>query len=179
MRRLMMLCFAVSALSFAGTGFAQEKGASDPDQARKLELAKEMHKIRPARKQVEEAVGQVSRNLPPLERDRFMKMVEKAFDYDSLEKLSTDTMVELFTVPELEKMVGYFGSDEAKAIEKKLPKYQEKLQPEIIRMLDAAMIAERTGNAPAPTSAPKPADNKRPVEDASTTPAENPAKTRP
>lgn len=178
MRRFMMLCLAVSALSFAGTGYAQDK-AADPDLARKIELAKEMHKIRPARTQVEEAVNQVGRNLPPLERDRFLKMVEKAFDYDALEKLSTDTMVELFTVPELEKMVDYFGSEEARAIEKKLPQYQEKIQPEIIRMLDAAMIADRTGNAPAPTAAPKAVEQKRPVEDASATAAETPVKTRP
>ena len=175
MRRFMMLCLAVSALSFAGASYAQD----NPDLARKIELAKEMHKIRPARKQVEEAVNQVGRNLPPLERDRFLKMVEKAFDYESLEKLSIDTMVDLFTVAELEKMVGYFGSDEAKSIEKKLPEYQEKLQPEIIRMLDAAMIADRTGNAPAPTAAPKTPDEKRPVEDVSATPSEIPVKTRP
>jgi len=85
-------------------------------------------------------------------------------------------MVELFTVAELEKMVDYFGSVEAKAIEKKLPQYQEKIQPEIIRMLDAAMIAERTGNAPELTAAPKPAAPKRPVENVSD---EKPAKTRP
>lgn len=178
MRLFMMLCFAVSALSFAGTGLAQDK-AGDPELARKVELAKEMHKIRPARTQVEEAVNQVGRNLPPLERDRFLKMVEKAFDYDALEKLSTDTMVELFTVPELEKMVDYFGSEEAGAIEKKLPQYQEKIQPEIIRMLDAAMIADRTGNAPAPTAAPKAAEQKSPLEDASATSTETPVKTRP
>lgn len=165
MRRLLMLCFAVSALSMTGLAQAQTATATpDADLAKKTELAAAMHKIRPARAQVQEAVDMVARNLPPLERDRFMRMVEKAFDYDALEKLSTDTMVNLFTVDELEKMVAYYGSPEAQSIEKKLPAYQEKIQPFIIKSLDSAMIADRTGNAPAPVSA---------------NPAETPAKTTP
>ena len=61
-------------------------------------------------------------------------------------------MADLFTLAEMEKMVGYFSSPEAQSIGEKLPKYQERLQPEIIRMLDAAMMTERTGatSSPAP-----------------------------
>ena len=155
MRHTLMLCLAVTALSFsaAGVGMAQD-AAPDSDLAKRIELAKEMHKIRSARMQVQEAIDQVGRNLPPLDRDRFTKMVEKAFDYDALEKLSIDTMVELFTTQELQKMVDYFGSAEARSIEKKLPVYQEKIQPYIIKSLDSAMIADRTGNAPAPETLP-------------------------
>jgi hypothetical protein len=128
------------------------------DTARKEQLVNKMHEIRPARTQVEEAIEQVSRNLPPVDRDRFLRMVNKAFDYDKLEKMSKESMMELFTVAEMEKMVDYFGSPEAKAIGEKLPKYQEKLQPEIIRMLDAAMMADRTGA----TSTPVPETKKAP-----------------
>jgi|GEM_PF-6729776 len=114
-----------------------------------------------------------------MERDRFLKMVEKAFDYTKLEKLSIDTMVDLYTTQELTKMVEYFGSAEARSIEKKLPIYQEKIQPEIIRMLDSAMIAERTGNAPAPEIAPK-ADTAKPAPQSKpATEVENTTKTRP
>lgn len=158
MRPVLTLCF-MSVLFLAGLGsaYAQDKAvaaSTDPDYAKKLELAQEMHKIRPAKAQVQEAIQQVSANLSPAERDKFNKMVEKAFDYDKLEKLSIDTMVQLFTVPELQKMVDYFGSPEAKAIATKLPKYQERLQPEIVRMLDAAMIADRTGGEAPPPNAP-------------------------
>ena len=176
MRRTLILCFSAFALSLtvAGAGLAQDK-AADNDLAKRIELAKEMHKIRSARMQVQEAVDQVGRNLPPLDRDRFMKMVEKAFDYDALEKLSIDTMVELFTVQELEKMVDYFGSAEAKSIEKKLPVYQQKIQPYIIKSLDSAMIADRTGGAADIQPAPPATADEGKTEDAK----ETPDKTRP
>lgn len=139
----------LSALTLIGA--ATPVHAQDDD-ARKMALVKQMHEIRPARTQVREAIEQVSRNLPPMERDRFLKMVENAFDYDRLETLSVEAMADLFTLAEMEKMVDYFGSPEAQSIGEKLPKYQERIQPEIIRMLDAAMMAERTGatSSPAP-----------------------------
>ena len=124
---------------------------------RRLELAKQMNDIRPARTQVDEAVKMVSKGLPPLEKERLLKLVARAFDYPALEKLSIETMAELFSEVELEKMVAYFGSPEARAISAKLPQYQEKLQPEIIRMLDAALMTEKTGGPPdkvAPPEAP-------------------------
>lgn len=157
-RTLLLSLVAVGAM--AGTAMAQDNKPADPDYAKRLELSQQMHKIRPAKAQVQEAVEQVSANLSPAERDKFKKMVEKAFDYDKLEKLSTETMAELFTVGELQKMVDYFGSAEAESIARKLPKYQEKVQPAIIQMLDAAMIKDRTGNSPPPPNAPKPGDAK-------------------
>lgn len=180
MRHTLMLCLTASvlALSAMSPALAQE-GGKDADRAKRIELATEMHKIRPAKAQVQDAVNQVGQNLPPLDRDRFMKMVENAFDYTKLEKLSIDTMADLYTTQELTKMVEYFGSAEARSIEKKLPTYQEKVQPEIFRMLDSAIIVERTGNAPAPQIAPK-ADAVKPApETKAEVEAEKPAKTRP
>lgn len=144
---------------------AQEvsKPVPEEDMALKTELVDKMHQIRPAKAQVMEAVDQVSRNLPPLERDKFLKMVERGLDVDKLDKLSRQTMMELFTVAELQKMVDYFGSPEAKAIGEKLPKYQEKLQPELFKMMDAAMMEQRTGDKAAPVlteEAPKAEDTK-------------------
>lgn len=152
MIKTMLLSAAV--LSFIGFAPAVMAQGAAADTAKKIELAKKMHEIRPAKAQVQEALDQVGRNLPPMERDKFLKMVEGAFDYAKLEKLSIDTMVELFTVAELEKMVEYFGSPEAKVIATKLPEYQKKIQPEIIRSLDAAMMAQRTGAAAPAVSTP-------------------------
>lgn len=147
--------FLVAMIALTVSGYAADAVVStDPDYVQKVELAKKMHQIRPAKAQVQEAIDQVSRNLSPIERDKFIKMVDKAFDYAKLEKLSLDTMVETFTVAELQKMVDYFGSPEAKSIAQKLPKYQEKIQPEIIRMMDAAMIVDRTGGEAPPPNVP-------------------------
>lgn len=172
--RPVLTFFLMPVLCFAGIGaaLAQDRAATapapvtatEPDTAKKIELAKRMHEIRPAKAQVQEALDQVGRNLPPMERDKFLKMVDGAFDYAKLEKLSIDTMVELFTVAELEKMVDYFGSPEANTIATKLPEYQKKIQPEIIRSLDAAMMSQRTGAAapPVSTSPVAPAETSKP-----------------
>jgi hypothetical protein len=138
---------------------AQDNVPGDADRARRIELAQAMNNIRPAKIQVQEAVNQIAQNLPPLDRDRFMRMVDKAFDYGKLEKLSVETMADLFTAAELQKMVDYFSSPEGEAISRKLPQYQAKLQPEIIKMLDKAMMEQRTGAAgdkAAPTAPSEP-----------------------
>ena len=148
MRRFIAVLTTVMLVSVSAVAMAQENGAGDTDYAAKRRaLAEEMHKIRPAREQVDEAIEQVARNLPEGERERFLNMVEDAFDYAALEKKSIDTMVDLFTVVELQAMVDYFGSDEAQSIARKLPKYQDVMQPEIIRSLDKALADDRFGGS--------------------------------
>ncbi len=155
MIRIFILSFVAVSGMMTVPALAQDKAPDDPRHAKRIELAQEMNKIRPAKTQVREAVGKIAENLPPLDRDRFLRMVDNGFDFDKLEKTSTETMAGLFTVEELQKMVDYFGSPEGKAISEKLPQYQAKLQPEIIKMLDKAMMEQRTGKpgdvvAPAP-----------------------------
>lgn len=149
----------VFALSLLIGSFAPARAQDQDlgDKSRRLELAREMNTIRPARAQVDEAVQAVSRNLEPLERERLLNLVERAFDYTALEKLSVETTAELFSVAELEKMVAYFGSPEAKAIATKLNTYQERIQPEILKMLDRALMIEKTGGpGDVPVAAPAP-----------------------
>lgn len=144
-RILSALLVTLSLLAFSAPAVAQENMGS---KEKRLELARQMNDIRPARSQVDEAVQAVSKGLPPMEKERLNKLVDRAFDYKALEKLSIETMAELFSESELEKMVAYFGSPEARSISAKLPQYQQKLQPEIIRMLDAALMTEKTGGPP-------------------------------
>ena len=46
-------------------------------------------------------------------------------------------------------MLGYFSSAEAHSISEKMPLYNGRMQPEIMKMLDVAMMAARTGGQPA------------------------------
>jgi len=131
---------------------------TDPDYSKKLELAKQMQAIQPVKAQVDEVVQQASQQLAPAARDRFLKLVQAAFDYDRLEKASIDAMVSLFTVPELQKMVDYYGSPEAKSSQPKIAQYQTKLQPLIFQMLDKAMIEQRTGGEAPPPNVGKVSD---------------------
>lgn len=112
---------------------------------KRLALAGQMHEIRPARMQVEEAVESAAARLPPLDRESFRNEILGAFDFDRLEELSIKAMAEIFTTGELEAMVAYYGSAEAQSVSEKMPVYEDMMQPEIMKMLDKALIRLRTG----------------------------------
>ena len=126
---------------------AQEKPA-DMDQ--RLDLARKMHEIQPANAQVGKAIEQVSMQLPPQDREGFVSTMMKSIDGEKLEVLSVTVMAETFTVSELERMLSYFSSPEAHAISEKMPVYNSRMQPEIAKMLDAAMMSARTGSGAQP-----------------------------
>lgn len=121
---------------------------SDMDQ--RIEFARKLHEIQPASAQVTKALEQVGMQLPPQDRDAFMKTMLGAIDDKKLEDMSVQAMAEIFTLPELQRMYGYFSTPEARAISGKMPVYNARMQPEIMKMIDAAMMAARTGGGSAP-----------------------------
>ena len=54
-------------------------------------------------------------------------------------------MAEIYTLPELEAMVEYYSKPEAKSAAEKQEAYQDKVGPEITKMLDKALMEMRTG----------------------------------
>ena len=130
----------------APSAVAAAPAAQQPDDLeQRLDLAKKMHEIQPANAQVVKAIEQVSQQLPPQDREAFKNAMMKSIDDVKLETLSVKVMAETFTAPELERMLSYFSSPEARAISEKMPVYNGRMQPEIMKMLDAAMMAARTG----------------------------------
>lgn len=120
--------------------------AQPSDMDRRLELARKMHEIRPASQQVEFAIDRAVEKLPEQDRQAFRDQIMKSVDVKKLEDISVRAMAGIFTAPELEGMVGWFSSPEARSVAEKMPAYQAKVQPEIIKMLDAATMAARTGS---------------------------------
>lgn len=155
--RILMAVFLVAMMTLAfpfpfGAAQAQDKGASATtedagDMNARLNLAKVMHEIKPARQQIDVAIEMVSKRLPVDQREDFVGRMQKIFDYDKLEELSIKAMAEVFTEKELQKMVDYYGSKEAISADKKMPVYQSVMQPEITKMLDEALLEVRTGGA--------------------------------
>ncbi len=128
------------------------------DMAQRLELSKKMHAIQPARIQVEKAVGLVAQRIPEANRESFKNSMMGSIDTAKLEEVSINAMAQMFTVRELQHMISYFQAPEAKSIAEKMPNYYMQLQPEIMKMVDAAMMAARTGAAaPAPGAPTQPA----------------------
>ena len=80
-------------------------------------------------------------------------------NYQAIEKISIDAMAETYTLPELQAMVDYYSKPEAISAAAKDQAYGQKVYPEIMRMLDAAMMKVRTGgDASAPVGAAKAGD---------------------
>jgi uncharacterized membrane protein len=113
--------------------------------AKKIKLAKEMHNIRPTREQVDSAILKAASKLSEYERANFISAMKSMLNYNAIERISVDAMVETYSYNELESMVGYFSKPEAKSASKKIGPWAQKVQPEIVRMIDRAMMRIRTG----------------------------------
>lgn len=116
-----------------------------PDMDQRVELAEKMHDIWPVRPKVEEALDVAAQSFPEEERAAFKAGMRKAIKYDQLEEESIAAMAKIFTVPELQKMVDFYGSPEGRAVSAKTGDYAEMLQPVMTKMLDQALLQVRTG----------------------------------
>lgn len=135
---------------FAVPARAQDDGkaaAEDAGLARRLELARRMHEIRPLDLQIEDAVRQLSLRYPADKRDLFISKMLQVFDLKTLTDISVRAMADTFTEAELAKMIEYNSSPEGKAATEKMPIYQSLVEPELMKKIDQAMMELRTGKA--------------------------------
>lgn len=119
--------------------------AQDDDIGARLDLARKMHEFRPCKMQVDGAIGQVSAMLPEREREAFKMAMKQVLNYKAIEELSVDAMAQTYTEAELQAMVEYYAKPEARSASDKAGDYAAKVQPEIVEMIDKAMMRMRTG----------------------------------
>lgn len=112
---------------------------------RRLELSQKMHKFKPARRQIDAAIEQVSKKLQDSEQEAFILAMKSTLDYETLERHSIEAMAKVFTVEELETMIDFYKKPETKKISEKLIEYNSLIEPKVYEMLDEAMIKIRTG----------------------------------
>lgn len=125
---------------------AQESTAKDAeDFEQRYEIAREMHKLRPVKTQVDNAIETVAARLPQAQRENFRMSMKNVLNYNAIEKVSVNAMAETFTLAELEAMLEYNKKPEAISANQKFSDYQAKVGPEIVRMIDKAMMRIRTG----------------------------------
>ena len=113
--------------------------------AKKISLAKDMHKIRSTRDQVNSAVLRASLSLPANQRASFIGAMKGMLNYNAIERISLDAMIETYTLKELDSMVEYYRKPEAKSASDKVLSWARVIQPEIVHMIDKAMMRIRTG----------------------------------
>ena len=112
---------------------------------KKIELAKRMHSIRPTREQVDTAVKRASLSYPQSQRKGFVDAMSMMLNYNAIERISIDAMVETYTLKELGAMVEYYSKPEAKSASMKVVVWATLVQPEIINMIDKDMMRIKTG----------------------------------
>lgn len=128
-------------------GLAAAK-AENEDQVileKKIALAKEMHQIRPTRTQVDSAVAGAAMALPASERQNFIITMKSRLNYNAIERISIDAMVDTYTLVELESMVEYFSKPEAKSASAKVHSWATAVNPHIVRMIDDVLMRIKTG----------------------------------
>jgi len=143
-RLLSLLCLlGALLLAFAMPAMAQDQTATD--EARKRELAQEMHEIRPSDQQVNAAIERLAQTYPPEQREAFKLAMSRALNYKAVEHISIEAMMETYTLPELEAMVAYFRQPEARSASDKYEDYAAKVRPELIKLIDKALMRVRAG----------------------------------
>lgn len=137
-------------LAQRGTALEEPKAQELPPQdestlARRIELAEKMHTYISTRDQVDNAIRRSAQAMPSPERENFISAMSSMLNYNAIERISVDAMAETFTVEELEVMVDYYSKPETAEISRKTRLWGEKVQPEITRMIDKAMMRVRMG----------------------------------
>jgi hypothetical protein len=112
---------------------------------KKVALARKMHEINPTRDQVDSAISRASFSLPENQRQPFVAAMQTVLNYNAIERISIDAMVDVYSLKELESMVEYYSKPEAQSASKKLQEWAGQVQPEVTRMIDKAIMRVRTG----------------------------------
>ena len=145
MKRLFFLSLASILMISLGSAHAQEEQVSDL--STRLELSRKMHELRPVKPQVDRAIDNVAQALPEIQRREFKLSMQRILNYPAIENLSVEIMADTYSAEELQVMVAYYQNPIAQSAAEKTVDYQQKLGPEIMRIMDRAMMEIRTGGS--------------------------------
>jgi len=143
MLKILILCLLLT----LSPAWAQESvGAGSVE--KRLELADEILALNPPRDQVRAAVTSfVDTQLmtyKPEEKEIIRVKMLEIINYRALEQLSREAYAEIFTEKELAAMLEYYAKPESISARDKVPEFNQRIYPEIIKMLDTAYMKART-----------------------------------
>lgn len=142
MMRLFLFCIMTLILLPV---YTQAHAQESSEEARKLELAEQMHEFRPVREQVESAINRFAQTQAPEQREAFKTAMRNVINVNALEKISVEAYADTFTLAELEAMVEYYAKPEARSASDKYADYSAIVYPEIVKMMDRALMRMKTG----------------------------------
>ena len=118
--------------------------AQEDDFPQRLVLAERMLEFRPAHKQLRSALDKYISNYlvkySETEQQIFRTSILKSLNDKALEKITIDAYAEIFTLKELEAMTEFYAKPEARSASDKHGQMNARITPEIIRMLDQALM---------------------------------------
>lgn len=132
----MRLFIFIALLVFSVPVFA---AAQPADIKERTALAREFHKVRPLKPQIDETLASFGASLPKEGKANYQRDIQKVFDYKSVEEASVKAMAETYTVPELKAMIEYYSKPEAHSAAAKNSEYVTKYKPAVRAALDRAM----------------------------------------
>ncbi len=139
---------AIASLALAitiGSALAQSEKI---DLTEKLALATQLEQIRPVQSQIKSAVDRYVqlklKDASAENRSKAAAALMQIINVKALQQISIDTYAEVYSQAELEAMVEYYTKPEAKTAAAKQDQINARIAPEIIRMLDQALIQART-----------------------------------
>jgi hypothetical protein len=151
MKKILLL---LSFMILTVTSFTVLAESQDLDRAERIRLSKDLHDIRKSRDRINNMIMGAANAVPEVDREDFQKYVQLKVDYDALEQKSINYAADIYTVPELKAMISYFGSPDGQAAESKGAAFTSKIGKDIIKEIDAAILAAKYDGVPE-TSLPK------------------------
>jgi hypothetical protein len=106
----------------------------------KRAIARKLHETWGITDQITSLVELIANSIPADKQIEFKNHMYGILKLDEIEKMAVDSAVESFTKEELDAMLAYYSSDIAQSAEPKRAKYNEKLMPQIKKMIDQGML---------------------------------------
>lgn len=117
------------------------------DAEKRLQLSKELHEIKPIKPRIDRSIDNIASQLREEDQRSFAANVKRILNYNAIKNASINAMAEIYTLQELEAMVEYYAKPEAKSAAEKQDDYQNRVGPEITKMMDKALMEMRTGGS--------------------------------
>jgi hypothetical protein len=112
----------------ACSGSVSRSGIEDTPENRR-EAAQRYLKVAPLDDLMRDGAEKVAQTLPEDSREKFKAYMMQALDVKRLESVMTDSMVNRFTVGEINALADFYGSPEGKSVMKKFGLYMADIMP--------------------------------------------------
>ncbi len=143
------LLLSVALLSLSAVAVYAEPAKDDKAaKEERIALSKDLHDIRNIRDRINATIAGVAQSLPAGDQEDFAKYVALHMNYDALEQKSIAYAADIYTAPELKAMIAYFGSPDGQSAEAKGGDYAGKIGADIMKDIDAAIIAAKYDGVP-------------------------------